>query len=111
MRTFDLNIEKILEHWTVADAIREIIANALDEQTLTGTRDVDIFEDERGVWHVRDYGRGLSYEHLTQNESQEKLHSKKPIIGKFGVGLKDALATLHRHGVEIAIRSPHGTIR
>lgn len=110
MRTFDLNIEKILEHWTVADAIREIIANALDEQTLTGTRDVDIFEDERGAWHVRDFGRGLSYEHLTQNENQEKLHSKKPVIGKFGVGLKDALATLHRHGVEIAIRSPHGTI-
>jgi hypothetical protein len=110
MRTFDLNIEKILEHWTVADAIREIIANALDEQSLTGTRDVDIFEDERGAWHVRDFGRGLSYEHLTQNENQEKLHSKKPVIGKFGVGLKDALATLHRHGVEIAIRSPHGTI-
>ena len=110
MSTFDLNIEKILEHWTVADAIREIIANALDEQALTGTQDVEIFEDERGTWHVRDFGRGLSYEHLTQNESQEKLNSKKPIIGKFGVGLKDALATLHRHGVEISIRSPHGTI-
>ena len=26
---FDLNIEKVLEHWGVEHAIREIIANAL----------------------------------------------------------------------------------
>ena len=36
-QAFDLNIEKVLEHWTVAFAIRELIANALDEQALTGT--------------------------------------------------------------------------
>ena len=28
---FDLNIEKVLDHWGVEHAIREIIANALDE--------------------------------------------------------------------------------
>ena len=32
IREFDLNIEKILENWEVYHAIREIIANALDEQ-------------------------------------------------------------------------------
>jgi len=37
---FDLNIEKILEDWEVYDAIREIIANALDEQLLTNTKDI-----------------------------------------------------------------------
>ena len=42
MREFDLNIEKVLENWTVAHAIREIIANALDEQVLTGTKDIEI---------------------------------------------------------------------
>ena len=31
-QAFDLNIEKVLEHWTVPFAIRELIANALDEQ-------------------------------------------------------------------------------
>jgi hypothetical protein len=31
IRQFDLNIERVLEHWTVAHALREIIANALDE--------------------------------------------------------------------------------
>jgi hypothetical protein len=38
-QAFDLNIEKVLEHWTVPFAIRELIANALDEQALTGTSD------------------------------------------------------------------------
>ena len=33
-REFDLNIERVLENWTVAHALREVIANALDEQAL-----------------------------------------------------------------------------
>lgn len=70
---FDLNIEKILEGWETCHAVREIIANALDEQVLTGTRDIDTSKDRKGVWHIRDFGRGLKYEHLTQNENQEKL--------------------------------------
>lgn len=58
MREFDLNIEKVLENWSVAQAIREIIANALDEQILTNTKDISIYE-ENDCWHIRDYGRGL----------------------------------------------------
>lgn len=37
VKAFDLNIEKILENWEVRHAVREIIANALDEQLITGT--------------------------------------------------------------------------
>jgi hypothetical protein len=42
MREFDLNIERVLENWTVAHALREVIANALDEQAHRdwGTRDL-----------------------------------------------------------------------
>ena len=106
MRHFDLNIDTILEAWTVADALREVIANALDEQTLTGSTDVEIDEAPDGTWRIRDYGRGLRVEHLTQNENDEKLQASG-IIGKFGVGLKDALATFDRHGVGVTIRSSH----
>lgn len=106
---FDLNIEKILEGWDVFHALREVIANALDEQTLTHTADVEIKADKQGQWHIRDYGRGLRYEHLTQNENQEKLSSSKT-IGKFGIGLKDALATFDRHDVKVLIKSKHGDI-
>jgi hypothetical protein len=31
-------------------------------------------------------------------------------VGKFGVGLKDALATFYRRGVDVAVKSPHGDI-
>lgn len=109
MKEFDLNIEKVLENWTVAHAIREIVANALDEQVLTGTDDIEIYRDDAGSWHIRDYGRGIQYQHLTQNENEEK-QSHPHLIGKFGVGLKDALATFHRHGMEVIIDSKHGRI-
>ena len=59
MREFDLNIERVLENWTVAHALREVIANALDEQALTRTKEPQIFRDPEGRWHVRDWGRAM----------------------------------------------------
>ena len=109
MKEFDLNIEKVLENWTVAHAIREIIANALDEQILTGTDEIEIYRDKAGKWHIRDYGRGIQYQHLTQNENQEK-QNHPHLIGKFGVGLKDALATFDRNGIGVTIDSRYGHI-
>jgi hypothetical protein len=109
-RLFDLNIKKILEAWDNSHAVRELIANALDEQTLSGTAPVEIAKDSSGVWCVRDYGRGLRYEHFTQNENPEKLQAVGRVIGKFGVGLKDAMATLDRNGVTVEIESKHGVI-
>jgi hypothetical protein len=109
-RKFDLNMEEVLEAWGVADATREVIANALDEQALTDTEEVEIYEDDEGRWHIRDYGRGLRHEHLTQNEDEEKLNNPDKVIGKFGVGLKDALATFYRNEVDVTIHSKHETI-
>ncbi len=40
----------------------------------------------------------------------EKLRQPDLVVGKFGVGLKDALATFDRHGIELSIRSAHGDI-
>jgi hypothetical protein len=108
MKQFDLNIEKILENWETYHAIREIIANALDEQLLTDTKDVEITK-ENNTWHIRDYGRGLKYTNLTQNENQEKL-TNPSVIGKFGIGLKDALATFDRKGIKVLIKSKFGDI-
>lgn len=106
---FDLNMGEVLEAWGPSDALREIIANALDEASLTGTTEPDIYEDDEGRWHVRDYGRGLQYEHFTQSENEEKLAKPDEVIGKFGVGLKDAIATFHRHGIDVTIHSAHNT--
>ena len=83
-REFDLNVERRLENWTIAHAIRELIANALDEAALTGTPEPEISKDADGRWHIHDVGRGLRYEHLTQNENHEKLASPEKVVGKFG---------------------------
>jgi len=108
--TFDLNVEKVLEHWTPAHALREVIANALDEHALIRSpARPEVVKDDAGAWHVRDHGRGVRYHHLTQNESDEK-RASDVVVGQFGVGLKDALATFHRNGIGVRISSPHGTI-
>src|ERR1700722_7925000 len=86
MKKFDLNIEKILENWDTKHAVREIIANALDEQKLTNSDDIKIVKDYKSdSWIIKDFGRGLKYEHFTQKENDEKL-SANGIIGKFGIG-------------------------
>jgi hypothetical protein len=107
MRLFDLNIETVLEHWDVEHGLREIIANALDERMLTSTPPISISKDDQGRWHIRDFGRGIRIEHFTLNENLEKIGADG-VIGKFGVGLKDALATLDRHHAKVSIRSQHG---
>jgi hypothetical protein len=108
MKKFDLNIEKILENWETHHAIRELIANALDEQLLTSTKEVEIYKNG-STWIIRDFGRGVKYTHLTQNENQEKL-SNPNVIGKFGIGLKDALATFDRKGIAVTAKSRHSNI-
>ena len=108
-RQFDLNVETVLDDWEVYHAIREVIANALDEQVLTGTPDI-VITGGGTHFEVRDYGRGIRYAHLTQNEDEEKLANPGRVIGKFGVGLKDALATFDRHRIGVALKSRHGDI-
>ena len=103
---FDLNIKKVLENWSIADALREIIANALDETVLAKSPEIKIYKDSDKVWHIRDYGRGLQYVHLTQNENKEKLECNE-LIGKFGVGLKDALAVFYRKDCKVVIDSKY----
>jgi DNA gyrase/topoisomerase IV subunit B len=62
-RNFDFNIERILEGWGMKHAIREVIANALDEEVLSNTQDITISigADRSGNWHIRDFGRGIRY--------------------------------------------------
>lgn len=108
-RAFDLNVGTVLEHWTPEFALREIIANALDEQVLTETSAPTIKQGASGWWHIRDFGRGVRHVHLTQDESSEKQNDDR-VIGQFGMGLKDALALFDRLGISVSIRSRHGDI-
>lgn len=109
MKYFDLNIDKILENWTAVHACRELIANALDESILSGSAPPNIEKRDANIWVIRDFGRGLNYQSLIQSENKEKL-SNSSVIGKFGIGLKDALATFDRRGIKIILRSRFGDI-
>ncbi|NMC46112.1 MAG: ATP-binding protein [Chloroflexi bacterium] len=111
IKLFDLNIEEVLENWDIEHGLREIISNALDEQQITGSQEIEIKKDLAGKWHIRDFGRGIQIEHFTLNENPEKLNSKLNLIGKFGVGLKDALATFNRRGVLVIIQSKFGSFQ
>jgi hypothetical protein len=110
-RVFDLNIEEVLENWDVEHGLREVISNALDEQVISETAEIQITKDKQDNWHIRDFGRGLQIEHFTLNENKEKLNASSGVIGKFGVGLKDALGTFHRRGIGVLICSSFGTFR
>lgn len=46
---------------------------------------------------------------MTQNENQEKLKNTS-VIGKFGIGLKDALETFDRKGISVTAHSKHSKI-
>jgi sugar-specific transcriptional regulator TrmB len=105
-KEFDLNIDSILENWNVEHAIRELIANAIDEQILTQSQEIEI-KKEGTEWIIKDFGRGLTENSFVLNENVEKLNSDK-VIGKFGVGLKDSLAIFYRHGINFKIISKHG---
>jgi hypothetical protein len=110
-RAFDLNIEEVLESWSISHALRELIANALDERALSGSAPIEISRVRSGEWRIRDFGRGLRIEHLTQKENPEKHRREREVLGRFGVGLKDALAVLDRKGINVLLRSRHGDIR
>jgi hypothetical protein len=85
-QAFDLNVVRVLEHWSPAHAVRELIANALDEAALSQTTEPTITKDPSGRWHVRGFRRGLQHQHLTQNENAEKLRHRTSLSASSGSG-------------------------
>lgn len=109
MESLDLNIKEILSDWKVSDAIRELIANAIDEHSITGIKEpikVD-YNEQIKTLTIKDLGRGIKNIHFIQNESNEKKDALNT-IGKFGIGLKDAIAVLVRHHINITFSSNFG---
>lgn len=83
------------KNWTVKEAIREILANALD----TGTK-VDMgWADGETV--VRDRGDGMAAKALLIGETTKT----EKEIGQFGEGLKIAALVLARNGRKFSVRS------
>ena len=99
---FDLNIDKILEDWTISDAIREFISNALDEHLLVGELRPISIEKHNDFWTIKDYGRGIKLENFIFNENNEK-KTNSQCIGNFGYGLKDAIGYFFNKKINLEI--------
>jgi len=106
-RYYDLNSgNENLTHWELEHALREIIANALDEQRQTGTAPIEVFWDEAGKLNIRDYGRGLQESHLVVGGAKLK-EKDSNAIGHFDAGLKDALSVFYRDKIRVEFRSKY----
>lgn len=106
----DLNIKEILENWEVWHAIREMVANSLDEHKMHKINKDIIFnyDNNQKQIEIMDFGSGIKSEHFIQTENKAKL-DRDDVIGRFGIGLKDAIATLHRNKAVLKIFSKYGT--
>jgi hypothetical protein len=99
--THELNIGwNYLSHWDVVKALRELIANALDEKQQVGANVVVGFDHSKGFGYIRDTGRGISQDAFIQQEIKSG-----NTIGNFGVGMKDAMTVLDREGIEVSLYS------
>lgn len=105
VRSLDLNTRTTLKHWSVPKALIELVANALDEAKQSNT-DIPILNWSDNRMTIQDRGRGLRTEHFQQNINPTKSYNAD-YIGKFGVGLKDALTVLFNKDKEIVIESKY----
>lgn len=99
IENIDLNIgQAYLSEWTVDMAIRELIANAIDESE-NGI--IDIEKISEGVWKITNKGSEIKPANFLIKEGEK--NKEKGKIGKFGIGLKDAIGVLMSRGILVRI--------
>ena len=82
-------------NWSIRDALREFIANALDTDTKIRVE----YKDDKG--RIVDSGDGIRLKHFIFGISEKS----KEDIGQFGEGLKVASLVLARNGREVEIQT------
>ena len=103
IKYIDLNIgANLLEHLTVSDAIKELIANALDEHTMNNIDNTISIVADKKIYKIIDYGKGITRKNFQFNINKVKQQSCD-MIGFFGYGLKDAIAILFQNKIGITI--------
>jgi hypothetical protein len=99
----DLNIGKsCLDNWEICHAIRELIANAVDEHIHCDIKKtIEIIQDNNN-FQIIDFGRGLQQRDFIQQTNKSKITDNK-YIGQFGIGLKDSLGVLCKNNIKVNI--------
>jgi len=95
------------------DALAELITNAYDSNNKSGMDAKHVHVEgtvgELGgqptTVRIRDAGKGLDKSSFTIGRDCSSANDALKTSGRFGLGLKDALAVLFRHNVEVSIQS------
>jgi glycosyltransferase involved in cell wall biosynthesis len=90
---------------TVSHAIKEILSNCVDEDQNASTKHYEVY------WEARNKSlKGLTKKSFSYSANVDKQADKKT-IGKFGYGLKDAIAILYAYGIGYEAYTEHGSFK
>jgi len=99
LETMNLNMKTVLTHLSPADALKEIISNAIDEHTSKNiTKDIKIYKKGK-KYIIEDYGEGITKHAFIYNINK----TDDNLIGMYGYGLKDALGILNTNDIKVEI--------
>jgi len=102
-KSFDLNIgRQCLDNWENKHALRELIANAIDEHTARNIKKPISINYNRKYVEIIDYGNGIMPNNFINQTNYKKKNNKK-YIGFFGIGLKDSLGVLCKNNINVVI--------
>lgn len=85
-------------NWTVEDAIRELVQNAID----TGTK-IDIHRHDHSSWVIKDNGSGIQLSDFLIGRTSKADDSEA--IGQFGEGAPIGCLVLARNGRDVKVYS------
>ena len=101
--TIDLNIgTQCLDNWENNNAIRELIANALDEHIINKIVKPISINHSRNKCEIIDYGSGITKSSFVIQSNSNKINNEK-LIGQFGFGMKDAIGVLCKNDIDVKI--------
>jgi hypothetical protein len=99
--------------WPLSHAIRELLVNCLDEDPESDPSTIVRKEDNRWILtnsKTRTGNPGLRRESFVYATDGSKIEDRE-LSGKFGYGLKDAIAILLECGIEYVGKSSHGSYK
>eukprot|EP00656_Telonema_subtile_P038769 TRINITY_DN43953_c0_g1_i1.p1 TRINITY_DN43953_c0_g1~~TRINITY_DN43953_c0_g1_i1.p1 ORF type:complete len:586 (+),score=49.60 TRINITY_DN43953_c0_g1_i1:95-1852(+) len=94
---------------TLVDALSELLTNAFDANAASGCSDLPELKQSKSTIEIADAGTGLSRgSFVIGRNTQESVQPTVERFGRFGLGLKDAVAVLIRSGYHVLIHSQAG---
>ena len=103
----DLNVgEKSLDHLPIDFALKELLANSIDEHIANNLDPADVqlsYNKKLKTLSISDFGSGIEEKNFIQRKNNKKSDNK--YIGKYGIGLKDALVIANDKNHKITIET------